>query len=63
MLQKISGWDDTIVALATPPGVGAIGVIRVSGKNAFGIANELFASKDLTNQKSHSIHVGMLSDE
>ena len=63
MLQKISNWDDTIVALATPPGVGAIGVIRVSGKNAFGLANELFASKDLTNQKSHSIHVGMLSDE
>jgi len=63
MLQKISNWDDTIVALATPPGVGAIGVIRVSGKNAFGIANELFASKDLTNQKSHSIHVGILSDE
>ena len=63
MLQKISNWDDTIVALATPPGVGAIGVIRVSGKNAFGIANELFASKDLMNQKSHSIHVGMLSDE
>ncbi len=63
MLQKISGWDDTIVALATPPGVGAIGVIRVSGKNALGIANELFASKDFTNQKSHSIHVGMLSDE
>ena len=63
MLQKISNWDDTIVALATPPGVGAIGVIRVSGKNAFGLANELFASKDLTNQKSHSIHVGMLNDE
>lgn len=63
MLQKISNWDNTIVALATPPGVGAIGVIRVSGKNAFGLANELFASKDLTNQKSHSIHVGMLSDE
>jgi tRNA modification GTPase len=63
MLQKIANWDDTIVALATPPGVGAIGVIRVSGKDAFGIANELFTSKDLMNQKSHSIHVGMLSDE
>ena len=63
MLQKISGWDDTIVALATPPGVGAIGVIRLSGKNAFDIANLLFAPKDLMNQKSHTIHVGMLSDE
>lgn len=63
MLQKISGWDDTIVALATPPGVGAIGVIRLSGKNAFDIANLLFKAKDLMNQKSHTIHVGMLSDE
>ena len=63
MLQKISGWDDTIVALATPPGVGAIGVIRLSGKNAFDIANLLFAAKDLMNQKSHTIHVGMLSNE
>lgn len=63
MLQKISGWDDTIVALATPQGVGAIGVIRLSGKNAFDIANLLFTVKDLMNQKSHTIHVGMLSDE
>ena len=62
MLQKISGWDDTIVALATPPGVGAIGVIRLSGNNAFGIASELLPSKNLMQQKSHTIHVGLLSD-
>ena len=37
MLGKLSGWDDTIVALATPQGVGAIGVIRLSGKMAIEI--------------------------
>jgi len=62
MLQKTSGWDDTIVALATPPGVGAIGVIRLSGINAFGIASELLPSRNLMQQKSHTIHVGLLSD-
>ncbi|RYY66505.1 MAG: hypothetical protein EOO12_04055, partial [Chitinophagaceae bacterium] len=34
MLNKLSGWSDTIVALATPPGIGAIGVIRLSGPQA-----------------------------
>ena len=57
------GWDDTIVALATPPGVGAIGVVRLSGKNAFAIIDQLFPSKDLTDQPSHSLHVGFIHDE
>lgn len=61
-MNKLSGWDDTIVALATPPGVGAIGVIRLSGKNAFSIANIIFPSKDLLTQKSHTLHVGYLKD-
>ncbi|MFM2359764.1 MAG: tRNA uridine-5-carboxymethylaminomethyl(34) synthesis GTPase MnmE, partial [Bacteroidota bacterium] len=39
MLSKLSGWDETIVALATPHGIGAIGVIRISGAQAFRIAN------------------------
>lgn len=63
MLNNTSGWDDTIVALATPPGIGAIGVIRLSGKNAISIINELFTSKDLTQQKTHTIHVGFLKDK
>ncbi len=62
MLNSLSGWDDTIVALATPPGMGAIGVIRLSGKNAFTIANLLFPSKDLLQQPSHTIHVGYLKE-
>ncbi|MES2374798.1 MAG: tRNA uridine-5-carboxymethylaminomethyl(34) synthesis GTPase MnmE [Bacteroidota bacterium] len=63
MLGQLSGWDDTIVALATPPGVGAIGVIRVSGKETFAVVNEMFPSKDLTAQASHTIHVGFLQDD
>ena len=63
MLGKLSGWDDTIVALATPHGVGAIGVIRISGNDAITIANELFPSKDLVKQSSHTAHVGFLKTE
>ncbi len=63
MLNNTSGWDDTIVALATPPGIGAIGVIRLSGKDAISIINKLFPSKDLTQQQSHTIHVGFLKDK
>jgi tRNA modification GTPase len=63
MNRKLAGWDDTIVALATPPGVGAIGVIRLSGKKAIGIASDLFPSKDLSEQSSHTIHVGVIRDK
>lgn len=58
----IAGWDDTIVALATPPGIGAIGVIRLSGKDAIPIANALFPSKDLSKQEGHTMHVGLLKE-
>jgi tRNA modification GTPase len=60
MAHKLSGWDDTIVALATPPGIGAIGVIRLSGVDAITIINVLFPSKDLSKQNSHTLHVGFL---
>ncbi len=62
MMNKLSGWEDTIVALATPPGVGAIGVIRLSGNAAFTIINSLFPSKDLSSKSSHTIHVGLLKE-
>ncbi len=55
-------WEDTIVALATPPGVGAIGVIRLSGPASFPIVNRLFPSKDLESQASHTAHVGLLKE-
>ena len=63
MLHTFSAWNDTIVALATPPGIGAIGVIRLSGENSIAIVNELLAGKDLLRQASHTLHVGMLKNE
>ena len=54
--------SDTIVALATPSGVGAIGVIRLSGPEAITIANAVFGGKDLTKQASHTIHFGTIRD-
>jgi tRNA modification GTPase len=62
MTGKLSGWDDTVVALATPPGIGAIGVIRLSGSNAISIINELFPSKNLLQKASHTLHVGYLKE-
>jgi tRNA modification GTPase len=63
MLNRLSGWEDTIVALATPPGIGAIGVIRLSGEKSIQIVDGLFPSKDLTKQSSHTLHVGLLKEE
>src|SRR6218665_1893675 len=63
MINKLSGWDDTIVAISTAPGVGAIAVIRISGNKAFDIVNSLFPSKDITKLASHTLHVGILTIE
>ena len=63
MASHVIDWDDTVVALATPPGMGAIGVIRVSGKQTFPILNDLFPSKNLLEQASHTIVVGLLKDQ
>lgn len=54
--------EETIVALATPNGIGAIGVIRLSGLDAIVIANSVFKGKDLTKQASHTIHFGQIAD-
>ena len=51
---------DTIVALATPAGTGAIGIIRLSGPEAISIANSVFKGKDLTKQASHTLHFGKI---
>ena len=53
--------NEPICALATANGVGAIAVIRASGKDAIKLVNPFF-SKDLTSHKSHTIHFGVLSD-
>ena len=57
--------QDTIVALATPSGAGAIAVIRVSGNDAIAITSSIFSSvsnKELAAQNSHTIHLGHIID-
>jgi tRNA modification GTPase len=57
---------ETIIALATPNGLGAISVIRISGNNSIKIAEKLFKSnknKLLSNQKSHTVHLGHIMKE
>ena len=57
--------NDSIVALATPSGAGAIAIIRISGQDAIQIGNAVFRSiknKDLTAQKTHTLHLGHIMD-
>ncbi|WP_298523788.1 tRNA uridine-5-carboxymethylaminomethyl(34) synthesis GTPase MnmE [uncultured Christiangramia sp.] len=57
--------NDTIVALATPSGAGAIAVIRVSGPDAINIVTPLFKAKsrkELSSQPTHTIHLGNVVD-
>ena len=61
--MAFSGWDDTIVALATPPGVGAIGVIRLSGKLSLAIVNKLAPGKNFTEKPSHTLHYALIKHE
>ena len=51
---------EPIAALATAPGLGAIAVVRVSGREAIDITNRIFRGKDLTRQASHTAHFGTL---
>ena len=57
--------QDTITALATPSGAGAIAVIRVSGIKAIPICSSIFqavSGKKLSSVKSHTVHLGLLKD-
>ena len=55
--------NDTIVAISTALGVGAISIIRVSGDNAIEIVNSVFKGKNLTEVDSHTINYGFIIDE
>ena len=54
--------NDTIVAISTTTGVGAISIIRLSGPESIGIINNVF-TKDLSNVESHTIHYGHIKDK
>ncbi len=55
--------DDTIIALATPPGISALAVIRLSGKNAIEITLRVFKGKNLLQQPTHTVHLGGLGEK
>lgn len=55
--------NETICAIATSQGVGAIAIIRVSGDDAINIVNKIFKGKDLTKVKSHTINYGHIMDK
>jgi tRNA modification GTPase len=52
--------QEVICALATPSGVGAIAIIRVSGLGSIGIVNAIFKGKNLENAESHTVHFGTI---
>jgi tRNA modification GTPase len=54
--------NDTICALATANGIGALGIIRVSGNDALPVVQKSFPGKRLEKQKSHTIHYGYFMD-
>ena len=55
--------NDTICAISTSQGIGAISIIRVSGEDSIDIVNNIFKGKDLTKEKSHTIHYGYIMDQ
>ena len=62
-MNALTGWEDTIVALATAPGVSAIGVIRLSGNQSWQIVDMLMPKTKLLTKESHTIHFGLLKHE
>ncbi|HEY8364974.1 MAG TPA: tRNA uridine-5-carboxymethylaminomethyl(34) synthesis GTPase MnmE [Haloplasmataceae bacterium] len=54
--------DDTIVAISTAIGEGAISIVRLSGNDAINITSKIFQGKDLTKVNSHTIHYGHIID-
>ncbi len=58
----VADHKDTIVALSTPPGVGAIAVIRMSGEQAIAIAARVFKGHDLLHAEGNTLHFGVIAD-
>ena len=53
---------DTIAAISTPLGEGAIGIVRLSGTDSFAIAQKIFKGKDLSKVASHTLNYGHIID-
>lgn len=61
-MKKLDFAQDDIIALATPAGVGAIAILRLSGQHCIQIVNQVFKGKNLEKQASHTIHFGTICD-
>jgi len=59
----VADHKDTIVALSTAPGVGAIAVIRLSGDRAVEIADSVFVGRKLTEAPTHTLHFGRVEEQ
>ncbi|HMU69100.1 MAG TPA: tRNA uridine-5-carboxymethylaminomethyl(34) synthesis GTPase MnmE, partial [Chitinophagales bacterium] len=59
----VADHKDTIVALSTAPGVGAIAVIRMSGDKAIDIMTAVFKGKNLAEAKANTLHFGRIESE
>ena len=55
--------NDTICAISTSQGIGAISIVRVSGEEAIEIVNKIFKGKKLNKVKSHTINYGHIVDD
>ncbi|MBT8220291.1 MAG: tRNA uridine-5-carboxymethylaminomethyl(34) synthesis GTPase MnmE [Bacteroidia bacterium] len=55
--------SDTIIALSTPPGIGAIGIIRLSGPKAIKLVDQVFFGRNLTKVEGNTVHYGKIKDE
>lgn len=55
--------EDTICAISTAPGIGAISIVRVSGPKSIDIVSKIFKGKDLHNVSTHTIHYGFIYDK
>ncbi|MDE6512186.1 MAG: tRNA uridine-5-carboxymethylaminomethyl(34) synthesis GTPase MnmE, partial [Muribaculaceae bacterium] len=55
--------DDTVMAVATPPGKGALAIIRLSGKDAFKIADYVWKGAELGGCPTHTVHLGNIVDD
>lgn len=54
--------EHVIIAPATPPGVSALAIIRLSGKDSIAITQKVFEGKNLEDQPSHTLHLGLIKD-
>ncbi|WP_244088158.1 tRNA uridine-5-carboxymethylaminomethyl(34) synthesis GTPase MnmE [Companilactobacillus sp. RD055328] len=62
MMSMVTDYD-TIAAVSTPPGEGAISIVRLSGEQSIEIANKIFKGKNLATVDSHTINYGHIIDD